>query len=231
MAIKGINGKVFVDLTNLIDLSVFDKLQPEIIKGFALAREVAQIGNLNVDPEWLYLDGTFTPLILAHEKYKKLNDNDPLKIAGQNLTIDQLATYLKFAMGGYDLYVTYHRHLLDNYFPSLNSWIKNLNVFERIDDTFIMTMEAGGVTFEHHHPPVDSNDASKPSEFIHIRPNLLRPIYIRDSETLEKHYVNARVAYWNDQDRHGGDPVFTPAYAIRVDGVFTKEFRDKIYER
>jgi hypothetical protein len=229
MGIKGINNKPFIDLTTYIDLSVFDKIQPEILRGFVLARDIAQVGNLNIDPNWLHLDGTYTPLILAYEKFKKLDDYDPFKKAGQNLTTDQLATYLKFAFGGYDLYVTYHKHLLKEYFKSLDDWINQLNIFDEIDDTFIMTIDGGGITFEHHHPPVDINDIDKPSEFIHIRPNLIRPMYVRDSDTMEKYYVNARVAYWNDQDRHGGDPTYTPTYAIRIDGKFTKKFKEKIY--
>jgi hypothetical protein len=55
-------------------------------------------------------------------------------------------------------------------------------------------------------------------------------MYVRDSLTLEKYYVNSRVAYWNDQDRHGGDPSNTPTYAIRIDGKFTEKFKEKIYD-
>ena len=228
MAIKGIKGQPFINLTNVIDLTEFDEIQPEFFKGFALAKNLAQIGNLDIDHNWLDISGNYKPLIIAYEEFKSLPNNHELKIATKDLTKDELATFLKFAFGGYDLYTTYHKHLFEDYFPSFNKWIKKINVFETITDAFIMTMEAGGISFEHRHPPVNPNDTSILSEFIHIRPNLLKPFYVRNPKTLEKNYINSRIAYWNDQDPHGGEPIMQPAYSIRIDGKFTDDFRNKI---
>jgi hypothetical protein len=131
-------------------------------------------------------------------------------------------------MGGYDLYITYQKNLFEDYFPGLLNWINNLEIFQTITDAYIMTVDSGGIPFEHHHPPVDDNDISKLSEFVHIRPNLDRPFYVRDSLTRKKHYIDTRVAYWNDQDSHGGDIIFKPSYSLRIDGVFTDSFKEKI---
>lgn len=232
MGLKSINGKSYIDLSNYVDLSKFDEMQPNIFRGFALAKEFAQVGNLDILPEWLNLDSTeksYKPLIIAYEEYKQLPNDDPLIVNSSGLTIDQLATYLKFAFGGYDLYITYHIHLIEKYFSEFNQWMKNLDIFESIDNAFIMTMESGGIAFDHQHPPMYNDDTDKPSEFIYIRPNLDRPFYVRDNETLEKFYIDSRVAYWNDQDRHGGDAVLKPTYSVRIEGKFTQEFKNIIY--
>jgi hypothetical protein len=105
-----------------------------------------------------------------------------------------------------------------------------LNVFSHIGRVAFFVQEAGGISFEHKDPSVDPEHPDILSEFIHIRINLKRPFYVRDNETLEKHYINTCVGYWNDQDWHGGDSILEPSYAFRVDGVFTDEFRKYIYD-
>jgi len=228
---KRINNKPFLDLSEYIDLKSFDQLQPKIWKGLAKSKNLAQIGNLDINPGSLDLDGnncSYLPLCSALEKFNKIDNDDSIKLHSQDLTKDELATYLKFGLGGYDLYITYQKFLFDEYFPELLQWIRNLNIFKEIFDYYIMTMEAGGISFDHRHPPIDENNLELISEFIHIRPNLDRPFYIRDTQTLEKYYINTRAAYWNDQGRHGGDPVMKTTYSLRIDGAFTEEFKKKI---
>ena len=231
---KLINGLPFIDLSNFIDLKKFDQLQPEIWRGLARSKHLAQIGNLDIDPLSLDLDGSelsYIPLCAALQDFNALEEDNIIKITARDLTKDELATYLKYAVGGYDLYITYSKSLFEEFFSGLDEWIQHLinsSIFERIDDYYIMTMEAGGVSFDHRHPPIDQTNLELLTEFIHIRPNLDRPFYIRNSKTLEKYYINTRVAYWNDQGRHGGDSVMKNTYAMRIDGQFTEEFRNKI---
>ena len=72
MAIKGIQGQPFINLTNFIDLTEFDKMQSEFFKGFALAKNLAQIGNLDIDHNWLDINDNYKPLIIAYEEFKTL---------------------------------------------------------------------------------------------------------------------------------------------------------------
>ena len=248
--IKGIQGKPYVDLSHLIDHTSFLNLHPEICRGFALAEKEAAIGNLDVPDGFMNLDvynNTFYPLHKAYDSFLKLSDDHPLKIKARGLNDAELATYLKFALKGYDLY---SYHFLINfkegwrnsdplcgitpaaqYFPTVVKWVEGLvkeNVFSHIGRAAFFIQEASGISFEHKDPSVDPEFPEILSEFIHLRPNLTRPFYVRDNETAEKFYINTCVGYWNDQDWHGGDPVLEPSYAFRVDGVFTDEFRQKV---
>jgi hypothetical protein len=45
MALIGINNKPYFDMSSYIDMEKFEQMQPEIIKGFALAREYAKEGT------------------------------------------------------------------------------------------------------------------------------------------------------------------------------------------
>ena len=45
MAILGINNTPYYDMEPYLDMATFDRLQPEIIRGFADAREFAKEGT------------------------------------------------------------------------------------------------------------------------------------------------------------------------------------------
>lgn len=248
--IKGILGHPYIDLSNIIDVVDFDNLHPEICRGFALAKHLAAFGSIDVPEGFMHLkvyNNQFKPLYKAYEEFLNLPETDPIKINGKDFSDNSLSTYLKFSLGAYDLYSFYVIYDFADgwrddptirgvnaeaeYFPGVISWINKLveqRVFSHIGRATFFVQEAGGISFEHHDPSVDPKNPDVTSEFIHIRPSLDRPFYVRDSETLEKIYINTRVGYWNDQDYHGGDPVLKPTYSFRIDGTFTNEFKEKI---
>jgi len=248
--ILGIKGKSYIDLSNLIDIKSFTDLHPEICRGIALGSKDAAHGTIDV-PEGFVNDkiykNKFKPLYKVYQEFLSLSNNNPIKSHGIDLKDNELSSYLKFSLGGYDLY-SFHvlvdfengwREVDDiigkknsaKYFPGVFAWVNNLiskNIFSHIGRATFFIQEAGGISFEHRDPSVDPELPEITSEFIHIRPDLHRPLYIRNPETSEKVYINSQIAYWNDQDYHGGDSVLTPTYSFRVDGMFTEEFRNKI---
>jgi hypothetical protein len=248
--IKGIQGHPYIDLSSIVDLAGFDRLHPEICRGFAIAKHIAPCGMLYAPEEYLNLkvyNNQFKMLFEAYNEFAKLPDDHAIKANGKDLIENDLVKYLKFALGGYDLYSFYvicdfeegwrtnpemiSKKPLADYFPGVISWINDLieqQVFSHIGRATFFVQEAGGVSFEHHDPSLDPENPDVTSEFIHVRLNIDRPFYVRDSETLEKIYINTRVAYWNDQDYHGGDPVLKPSYSFRIDGTFTDKFKDKL---
>jgi hypothetical protein len=248
--IKGILGRPYIDLSKILDLSRFDKLHPEICRGFAISKNLASFGSIDVPDGFMNLkvyNNQFKPLYKAHEEMLNLSNDNPLKIYGQHLRNNDLSTYLKFAFSAYDLYSFYviydfkegwrenpaikGRNPIADYFPEVIKWVDGLietQVFSHIGRATFFVLEAGGISFEHHDPSVDPENPDITSEFIHVRPNIDRPFYIRDDDSSEKFYINTRAGYWNDQDYHGGDPVSKPTYSFRVDGTFTNEFKEKI---
>lgn len=248
--IKGILGRPYIDLSNFADFSGFFDLHPAICRSLALASDQVPHGNLDVPEEFINLKvygDQFKPLFKAHREFLDLRNDDPIKINGQSLEDNELVKYLKFSLGGYDLYSFYvlcdfkdgwrtnsdiiSKNPLSNYFSEVMLWINSLidqKIFSHIGRATFFVQEAGGVSFEHFDPSVDPEHPEITSEFVYLRQTLDRPFYIRDYETSEKFYIQSKVAYWNDQDYHGGDPVLLPSYALRIDGVFTEEFKAKI---
>jgi hypothetical protein len=239
-----INGYPYINLEKFVDLTEFDALHAEICRGIATSKHLAVNGLQKINP------GSINPnsqgysvkaLYDVYSHWQSLPNNDPLKIAGLNLDYNQTTTYLKYALGGYDLYSLYR--LLDeadnsinlteinSHFPKLTSWIINFKtsgVFSSIHSSTLITLEAGGIPWEHYDPEVSSDVPGMKSEFIHIKTDLDRPFYILDPNTNTKVYMNTRVAWWDENVWHGGEPINRPTYTLRITGKFSESFMKRI---
>ena len=259
--IKGINGKAYYDMASYINMDKFIDLQPEILKGFAEAREFAKEGtwmtpgftleNMSYRVNW-------KPIYQAMNEFLALPDSDPIKQVGMTLMPkdfknfqerNKFTRYLKMAMGSYDPYIYYYlweegswddrtapRRLTPeaSYFHNVVSWVESMiedGIFEHIGRVIFFHCEADGVPFEHRDLDAENGiDVVEPhrNEFIHIRPNTKKAMYLWDPETKDKTYLNTRAAWWNDVDWHGGEKIMEQSYSLRIDGKFTDEFRKKL---
>ena len=194
------------------------------------------------------------PIYKAIDEFLALPSDDPIKIKGLEYYNDfknykqrnKFTRYLKMAMGAYDPYIYYFlweegswdnrttpRKLTEEaaYFPNVVKWVEKTitnGIFEHIGRVIFFVCDADGISWEHRDLSDEQGTqgySPHRNEFIHIRPNLERPFYLWDPENKNKHYVNARAAWWNDQDWHGGEKVRRQSYGLRIDGKFTEEFR------
>lgn len=175
--IKGINNQPYYDIENFLDMKEFDRLQPEIIRGFADAREFAKEGTW-MKPAFRVEDMSYIPnwkpIYKAIEEFLALPDDDPIKQGGIDLYRDfqdfrirnRFTRYIKMAMGAYDPYIYYFlweqgswddrtapRKLTPEaeYFPNTVKWVENLvgTIFEDIGRVIFFHCEADGIPFEH----------------------------------------------------------------------------------
>jgi len=178
MAILGINNNPYYNMEQYLDMDEFDRLQPEIISGFALAREFAKEGT------WMAPGFTFEnmsyrvswkPIYEAMAEFLALPESDPIKIAGMKLMPkdfknfkerNKFTRYLKMAMGAYDPYIYYYlweegswddrtesRKLTEEaeHFPNVVKWIENTvsTIFQDIGRVIFFHCEHDGIPFEH----------------------------------------------------------------------------------
>jgi hypothetical protein len=67
------------------------------------------------------------------------------------------------------------------------------------------------------------------NEFVWFRTNLRKPFYMLNNDTNEKVYVESYSAWFDSVNQyHGSDPADGLTFSIRVDGLFTDEFRQRI---
>jgi len=175
--IHGINNKPYYNMEPYVDLEAFEKMQPEILRGFAEAREFAKEGT------WMKPGFTFDnmsyklswkPIYQAMDEFMALPKDDPIYQGGIDLFKDfnnykqrnKFTRYLKMAMGAYDPYIYYFlweegswddrtapRKLTEEaaYFPNVVKWVEQLQgtVFEHIGRVIFFHCEADGIPFEH----------------------------------------------------------------------------------
>jgi hypothetical protein len=66
-------------------------------------------------------------------------------------------------------------------------------------------------------------------EFVWFRTNLRKPFYMLNENTGEKQYVESHSAWFDSVNQfHGGDATGELAISIRVDGLFSDEFKKQI---
>jgi hypothetical protein len=66
-------------------------------------------------------------------------------------------------------------------------------------------------------------------DFLWFRTNTKKPFFMLNHKTGEKLYVEGYTAWFDSVNQyHGSDPVDGLSFSIRVDGVFTDEFKAKI---
>lgn len=176
--IKGINNQPYIDMTPHINMDEFDQLQPEIIRGFAEAREYAKEGTW-MKPGFSFDNMSYRlhwkPVYQAMEEFMELPKNDPIYQRGIDLFKDfkdykqrnKFTRYLKMSMGAYDPYIYYFlweegswddrtapRKLTEEaqYFPNVVKWVEDLitlGIFEHIGRVIFFHCEADGIPFEH----------------------------------------------------------------------------------
>jgi hypothetical protein len=75
----------------------------------------------------------------------------------------------------------------------------------------------------------DHDSAELCHEFIWMRTNFAKPFYMLNPESGEKRYVESHSAWFDTVNQyHGADATGAPSFSIRVDGVFSDEFRARI---
>jgi len=232
----GIGGKPYINLDNYIDLYNLDNIHPEICRGLAKADPNAIKGSQEIKPNSINPHGQgyeIKPLFESHNEYQNLPTYSDIFKDGQDLDYNELTYYLKYCLGGYDLHTVYklidentaNWSSLADYFPELCVWIENLhrNIFSKITDVTVIALESAGIPWEHKDP----NSSNSVPEFIHVRQSTKRPFYILDNEG-NKTYIKSRVSWFNETCWHGGYPINSPTYNIRIDGSFTECFKSQI---
>ena len=176
--IKGINGNTYFNMESHIDMHKFEQLQPEILTGFALAREHAKEGTwmtpgFSLDQMSYMLH--WKPIHKAMSEFLDLPNDSPIKQAGLKLIPKDFkdfkqrnlfTRYIKMAMGAYDPYIYYYlweegswddrtapRKLTPEaeHFPETVKWIESMvgTIFEDIGRVIFFHCEADGIPFEH----------------------------------------------------------------------------------
>lgn len=249
--IKGINNQPYLNLDPYIDVEGLKGLHNKICKGIVLSKHKKE-GNI-VRPGGFNNAYTlpFKPLFKAIEEYEALPDDHEIKMIGKEIGAwnnrDQFVLFLKMALSAYDPYQFIFLKTEDGgwdtrfeekawtedskLFPELCDWLEKLSgtVFTHLGRVIIFKAEHDCIMPMHRDLiyPNETDYFDHSHEFLHLRTSLDKPFYIWDPEEDVKVLVDSHATFFNDQDWHAGGRTNKQTYSIRVDGVFTEDFRKK----
>lgn len=234
----GIDNKPFIDCQPFVDISYLENNYKEICLN--IAKSHIQQG---VYGPGVFKEDEYGSYIKYMRKYLK---EDPTMVTG--LTRDQQNIFFKLYEGMFSAStVCYIRNFKDP--ASLKSylrkstadgtdWTENKEIFSELIEwiyTQLPFTEVGRILFfihEHHcEIPIHrdgTNYHPHTNEFLWINPRGTKKFFIYNEETGEKNYVTTPVAFFNDLDLHGGDPINSMSWSLRVDGTFTDDFRKQL---
>ena len=238
---KGINEQPYVDASAFIDMETISSLEKEICYGIARSNVQAGIygpGIKNVEQygNFLGLSAKYAKISIPSEErsvYESLNRNqralffklyEELYSAS---TVVYLRTFTELGINSYtDKGKASKTKFTDNaqFFPKTLEWISKLPF-----------KEVGRVLFfihEHDCKLLTHRDGTQytphSNEFLWINPCGNKNFFIYDEENDVEHTVNSKAAFFNDLDMHGGNPNNKMTWSLRVDGIFTDEFRKQL---
>lgn len=234
----GIDDKPFIDCQSFVDISYLENNYKELC--LKIAKSTIQQG---VYGPGVFKEDEYGSYIKYMRKYLK---EDPDMITG--LTRDQQNIFFKLYEGMFSAStVCYIRNFKDP--ASLKSylrkstadgtdWTNNKEIFSNLIDWIYNQLpftEVGRILFFIHEHNCEipihrdgTNYHPHTNEFLWINPRGTKKFFVYNEETGEKNYVNTPVAFFNDLDLHGGDPINSMSWSLRVDGTFTDEFRKQL---
>lgn len=108
-------------------------------------------------------------------------------------------------------------------------WLNDQKIF----DTYGRVYGFMNCPYQSEIPHVDMEEPDKPCDFIWLRTSLSKPFFIQphvDIPVSQRNYVGGHVVWFNPGLWHCAGYTEHYAFSFRVDGIFTREFRDRIYQ-
>jgi hypothetical protein len=238
----GVCGNPYLNLDEYIDPLRVDALNDEILRGLCLSQlpmsEGSEYSRGDAAPSMYdhrFKDVATTRMEVSEEDQKWMNEKTDI----------QKQKYLMYKYGAYFPWGVIYNALsnyewdtkntssgkklrdkaLDN-FPNLIDLCYNCGIFSDIGRIVVF----GNLPAQHGivHRDRDPKKWDGQSEFLYLNPRRNKAFFIWDEETKTKHYVNATSSVFNDFDYHGMDTMQIFTYSIRVDGVYTSEWKNRV---
>lgn len=111
-----------------------------------------------------------------------------------------------------------------HHFKFLFDWLAAQNLFEQWGRVVFFITEPGERSLIHRDYP--TNETTPTDEFIWIDLTRSKQFFIWDADSQRENPIKSRAAWFNNRKWHGSHPTNNCAWSLRIDGVFTKKFRD-----
>jgi hypothetical protein len=241
-----VNNKIFQNFDHLLDINALLKLKPFLSAYIARNSEYCRptkFGRMSFYGEETKLTGVHDAVEYYKAHVESLDDD--LKPIIQELIANDLLgsfviyeddvthTSLSFNTR-YNTHGLYNKHKpecvarvpVDYQMQFFYNWLDAQHIFKEYGRVLFFISHPGSKQIAHTDP--SDPEKNNPDEFIWINLNPKRKkFYVLNPITQEKTYVNGYVNWFNTDNFHGGDAVEYSCYALRIDGTFSDEFKEK----
>lgn len=233
-----INQQFWIDTDPFLDIQRLKDIELDIIRGICFAKHLASsVYDLDIaaDKRHDFIRSDLKKRVMAAEPavqrlYAEINTADRTTVA----------LFCKLCFGAYaggtSILLRHPRsYMMKNYasacfdtknidhFPSLMDFIRDLP-FTEVGRVLIFINDHDLITHTHR----DTDIFPHRHEFIWFRPNLDKRFFISNEDQTFKSYVTSYSTFFNEQDMHGTDASSKMCFSLRVDGVFTEQFRKQL---
>ena len=238
--IRGIGGQPWVDLSTDVDLEPFLSMKWKIFSGISKAKTI----NGGYFPNLLESFDTENargiqqlvqqlPESLYTVDQRIQNGELGAVCKGEYSELNELERrqFLKLA-GGYQPYRAillkepkppYNWTDSAEFFPELIDWIRDLP-FVSLQRVIIYLVDALCPLVLHKDW---LNQEKHQSEFMLLRVTDEKSFFVFDDDKKKKYHIDSPVAFFNEADWHGGEPIFKQAVSIKVSGEFRPDIRKR----
>jgi hypothetical protein len=241
----GINGKPFINLDQYIDLEGLLLQRLEIIANIAKSYRYIHPGSSGTNYNgYNQTQEDIQHLKLRLEKTQSLPD--------QLKPLNQIQTYyaLKYLYPCYTMGTSlvlrggiepkkYNVKNLsesvkilpsDSKFTSLYEWLEKEHIFDQIGRVMFFLSEPfqSGIIHSDYPTLVNKKDSLVKDQFLWIRFDRRKEFFIYDELNDVRHQLTGHVNFFNATDYHGSLPGNRHSFSLRIDGVFSQTFIDKV---
>jgi hypothetical protein len=239
-----VNNKPFVSFDNYVDLNSLFELKPFVSTFIArnnhLIKPTKYVrGNL-LAPEntvWYY-QNAFEQNINSIENNKLRTEL--IDLCNRDLFGNYIIFEEEISSGPFTITTRYANNYTNKHLESnctkipedsqLNffyNWLDNQNIFKEYGRITIFLNYTGTSTVIHKDFP-DVNQANS-DEFIWLSFNNRKKFFLLDTSNNDKIYLPGHCLWFNTGNYHGSDPAEHACYSIRVDGIFSEDFKQKTF--
>lgn len=239
-------GHLYYDLDNLIDISSLIALRPKI--SAFVANNIQHIKPVYYESRACY-DSTEKLGILELEDIFNLNPNsenfDIIKKCIEKNTFDFYTLFENHQVieGGFNLklrdpismtnkanFSSCKQAEFDNEFNFFYNWLDSQNIFSDYGRVNFFINYQNTKTEIHKDIEYSSNWEHQ-DQFILINLFDAKRIFLFDETTNQKTFMNGKCIWFVGANYHGTELAKHTTYSLRIDGVFSKSFLDKITGR
>lgn len=228
-------NQLWINTDPFLDIQQLKSIELDIVRGICLSKH---------DPSLLYHPQGRYDFVLNGGLDTIISQDDPMRPLYEDIKATNSRTAMTFfaklcyeAQGrGTSILLRRPSSFKVKNFAADCADTENIEHFESLMK-FIKTMpfvEIGRIVLfvndheQRTHIHRDTNTRPHENEFIWFRPNLVKSFFILSQSRNIKSIVTSYSAFFNEMDLHGTEPSPTMTYSIRVDGMFTDEFRNQL---